>query len=224
MQMGEKKIQIDKNQILKEIFNWIVCIVIAIILALLIKYFLLTPTIVKQSSMFPTLKENQRLILSRVGRTFKQMPERGDIITFEAPSETHRTKDDTDLSNPVAIFTDTSDMSIIEKFNYYVLETTKTSYIKRVIGLPGEHVQIKEGKVFINGEELQEDYLQPGIVTDDLEGIFTDIIVSQDTVFAMGDNRNSSVDCRSFGCIPLDKIEGEVKLRFWPLNQFGFVD
>lgn len=224
MQMEEKKIQIDKNQILKEIFNWIVCIVIAIILALLIKYFLLTPTIVKQSSMFPTLKENQRLILSRVGRTFKQMPERGDIITFEAPSETHRTKDDTDLSNPVAIFTDTSDMSIIEKFNYYVLETTKTSYIKRVIGLPGEHVEIKEGKVFINGEELQEDYLQPGIVTDDLEGIFTDIIVPQDTVFAMGDNRNSSVDCRSFGCIPLDKIEGEVKLRFWPLNQFGFVD
>ena len=224
MQMEEKKIQIDKKQILKEIFNWIVCIVIAIILALLIKYFLLTPTIVKQSSMFPTLKENQRLILSRVGRTFKQMPERGDIITFEAPSETHRTKDDTDLSNPVAIFTDTSNMSIIEKFNYYVLETTKTSYIKRVIGLPGEHVQIKEGKVFINGEELQEDYLQPGIVTDDLEGIFTDIIVPQDTVFAMGDNRNSSVDCRSFGCIPLDKIEGEVKLRFWPLNQFGFVD
>lgn len=224
MQMEEKKIQIDKKQILKEIFNWIVCIVIAIILALLIKYFLLTPTIVKQSSMFPTLKENQRLILNRVGRTFKQMPERGDIITFEAPSETHRTKDDTDLSNPVAVFTDTSNMSIIEKFNYYVLETTKTSYIKRVIGLPGEHVQIKEGKVFINGEELQEDYLQPGIVTDDLEGIFTDIIVPQDTVFAMGDNRNSSVDCRSFGCIPLDKIEGEVKLRFWPLNQFGFVD
>ncbi len=224
MQMEEKKIQIDKKQILKEIFNWIVCIVIAIILALLIKYFLLTPTIVKQSSMFPTLKENQRLILSRVGRTFKQMPERGDIITFEAPSETYRTKDDTDLSNPVAIFTDTSNMSIIEKFNYYVLETTKTSYIKRVIGLPGEHVQIKEGKVFINGEELQEDYLQPGIVTDDLEGIFTDIVVPQDTVFAMGDNRNSSVDCRSFGCIPLDKIEGEVKLRFWPLNQFGFVD
>ena len=224
MQMEEKKIQIDRKQILKEIFNWIVCIVIAIILALLIKYFLLTPTIVKQSSMFPTLKENQRLILSRVGRTFKQMPERGDIITFEAPSETHRTEADTDLSNPVAIFTDTSNMSIIEKFNYYVLETTKTSFIKRVIGLPGEHVQIKEGKVFINGEELQEDYLQPGIVTDDLECIFSDIVVPQDTVFALGDNRNSSIDCRSFGCIPLDKIEGEVKLRFWPLNQFGFVD
>ena len=174
--------------------------------------------------MYPTLKEDQRLILNRVGRTFKQMPKRGDIITFEAPSVTYRTKDDTDLSNPIAIFTDTKDMSLKEKFDYNILETTKISYIKRVIGLPGDHVQIKEGKVFVNGEELQEDYLQPGIVTDDMEGIFSDIIVPENTVFAMGDNRNSSVDCRVFGCIPLDKIEGEVVIRFWPLNEFGFVD
>lgn len=224
MQVKQKRLQIDKKKIAKEILNWIICIVIAIVLALIIKYFLFTPTIVKQSSMYPTLKEDQRLILNRVGRTFKQMPKRGDIITFEAPSVTYRTKDDTDLSNPIAIFTDTKDMSLKEKFDYNILETTKISYIKRVIGLPGDHVQIKEGKVFVNGEELQEDYLQPGIVTDDKEGIFSDIIVPENTVFAMGDNRNSSVDCRVFGCIPLDKIEGEVVIRFWPLNEFGFVD
>lgn len=224
MQVKQKRLQIDKKKIAKEILNWIICIVIAIVLALIIKYFLFTPTIVKQSSMYPTLKEDQRLILNRVRRTFKQMPKRGDIITFEAPSVTYRTKDDTDLSNPIAIFTDTKDMSLKEKFDYNILETTKISYIKRVIGLPGDHVQIKEGKVFVNGEELQEDYLQPGIVTDDKEGIFSDIIVPENTVFAMGDNRNSSVDCRVFGCIPLDKIEGEVVIRFWPLNEFGFVD
>lgn len=224
MQVKQKRLQIDKKKIAKEILNWIICIVIAIVLALIIKYFLFTPTIVKQSSMYPTLKEDQRLILNRVGRTFKQMPKRGDIITFEAPSVTYRTKDDTDLSNPIAIFTDTKDMSLKEMFDYNILETTKISYIKRVIGLPGDHVQIKEGKVFVNGEELQEDYLQPGIVTDDMEGIFSDIIVPENTVFAMGDNRNSSVDCRVFGCIPLDKIEGEVVIRFWPLNEFGFVD
>ena len=224
MQVKQKRLQIDKKKIAKEILNWIICIVIAIVLALIIKYFLFTPTIVKQSSMYPTLKENQRLILNRVGRTFKQMPKRGDIITFEAPSVTYRTKDDTDLSNPIAIFTDTKDMSLKEKFDYNILETTKISYIKRVIGLPGDHVQIKEGKVFVNDEELQEDYLQPGIVTDDMEGIFSDIIVPENTVFAMGDNRNSSVDCRVFGCIPLDKIEGEVVIRFWPLNEFGFID
>lgn len=224
MQVKQKRLQIDKKKIAKEILNWIICIVIAIVLALIIKYFLFTPTIVKQSSMYPTLKENQRLILNRVGRTFKQMPKRGDIITFEAPSVTYRTKEDTDLSNPIAIFTDTKDMSLKEKFDYNILETTKISYIKRVIGLPGDHVQIKEGKVFVNDEELQEDYLQPGIVTDDMEGIFSDIIVPENTVFAMGDNRNSSVDCRVFGCIPLDKIEGEVVIRFWPLNEFGFID
>ena len=216
--------QISRNKkIIKEIGGWIICIVIAIILALLIKYFILTPTVVKQESMYPTLKENQRLILNRLGRTFKQMPKRGDIITFEAPTVTYRTEEDTDISNPVAIYED-EERNIFESFSYNVLEIGKTSYIKRVIGLPGDHVQIRNGKVYINEEELEEDYLQPGIITDDAEGMFSDIIVPENTVFAMGDNRNSSVDCRAFGCIPLERIEGKVLIRFWPLNEFGKVE
>ena len=216
--------QISRNKkIIKEIGGWIICIVIAIILALLIKYFILTPTVVKQESMYPTLKENQRLILNRLGRTFKHMPERGDIITFEAPTVTYRTEEDTDISNPVAIYED-EEINIFESFSYIVLEIGKTSYIKRVIGLPGDHVQIRNGKVYINEEELEEDYLQPGIITDDAEGMFSDIIVPENTVFAMGDNRNSSVDCRAFGCIPLERIEGKVLIRFWPLNEFGKVE
>lgn len=216
--------QISRNKkIIKEIGGWIICIVIAVILALLIKYFILTPTVVKQESMYPTLEENQRLILNRLGRTFKQMPKRGDIITFEAPTVTYRTEEDTDISNPVAIYED-EERNIFENFSYNVLEIGKTSYIKRVIGLPGDHVQIKNGKVYINEEELEEDYLQPGIITDDAEGIFYDIIVPENTVFAMGDNRNSSVDCRAFGCIPLERIEGKVLIRFWPLNEFGKIE
>ncbi len=216
--------QISRNKkIIKEIGGWIICIVIAVILALLIKYFILTPTVVKQESMYPTLEENQRLILNRLGRTFKQMPKRGDIITFEAPTVTYRTEEDTDISNPVAIYED-EERNIFENFSYNVLEIGKTSYIKRVIGLPGDHVQIKNGKVYINEEELEEDHLQPGIITDDAEGIFYDIIVPENTVFAMGDNRNSSVDCRAFGCIPLERIEGKVLIRFWPLNEFGKVE
>lgn len=216
--------QISRNKkIIKEIGGWIICIVIAVILALLIKYFILTPTVVKQESMYPTLEENQRLILNRLGRTFKQMPKRGDIITFEAPTVTYRTEEDTDISNPVAIYED-EERNIFESFSYNVLEIGKTSYIKRVIGLPGDHVQIKNGKVYINEEELKEDYLQSGIITDDAEGMFSDIIVPENTVFAMGDNRNSSVDCRAFGCIPLERIEGKVLIRFWPLNEFGKVE
>ena len=206
----------------KDIIEWIVCILIAFVLALLIRYFIGTPTIVKQSSMYPTLVQNQRLILNRWQRTTKQMPERGDIITFEAPSDVQVSADDFD-NNVIARY-ENEPTNIFGKFVYYVLEINKESYIKRVIGLPGDHVQIKDGKVYINNEELDEPYLQDGVTTNMGTGIFSDLVVPENCVFAMGDNRDHSADCRAFGCIPLDKIEGTVWIRFWPLNLFGEVE
>ena len=88
---------------LREIIEWLVCIIVAVVLALVVRYYIGTPTIVQQRSMFPTLKENERLWLNRWGRTTKKLPEKGDIITFEAPSVTKVTKEDIDLNNPVAI-------------------------------------------------------------------------------------------------------------------------
>ena len=149
----------------KEILEWGYCILIALALAMLFRFFIGTPTIVKQESMFPTLIQDERLWLNRWGRTTKKMPDRGDIITFEAPSVTKVTADKIDLSNPVAIYNN-QPQSAFKKFTYYVLENGKKSYIKRVIGLPGEHIEIKDGEVYINDEKLQEDYLQDGIVTD----------------------------------------------------------
>lgn len=205
----------------KDILEWIFCIVIAVVLALFVRYFIGTPTIVKQPSMFPTLKENQRLILSRVGRTMKKLPERGDIITFEAPSEIYTTEENYNSSYPVATYN--NNHSGVGKFVYNFLEIGKISYIKRVIALPGEHVEIKDGGVYINGSKLEENYLQPGVVTDSLGGVYTDFVVPENCVFAMGDNRPQSTDCRRFGCIPLEKIEGKVTIRFWPLNKFGTI-
>ena len=206
----------------KDILEWIVCILIAFVLALLIRYFIGTPTIVKQSSMYPTLVQNQRLILNRWSRTTKQMPERGDIITFEAPSETYVSADEFD-NNVIARYNN-EPTNWFSKFVYYVLEINKESYIKRVIGLPGDHVQIKDGKVYINNEELDEPYLQDNVTTNMGNGIFSVLVVPENCVFAMGDNRDHSTDCRSFGCIPLEKIEGTVWIRFWPLNLFGKVE
>ena len=206
----------------KDILEWIVCILIAFVLALLIRYFIGTPTIVKQSSMYPTLVQNQRLILNRWSRTTKQMPERGDIITFEAPSDVQVFEDEFD-NNVIARY-DNEPTNWFSKFVYYVLEINKESYIKRVIGLPGDHVQIKDGKVYINNEELDEPYLQDNVTTNMGNGIFSDLVVPENCVFAMGDNRDHSTDCRSFGCIPLEKIEGTVWIRFWPLNLFGKVE
>lgn len=76
--------------------------------------------------------------------------------------------------------------------------------------------------VYINGQELEESYLQPGVETK-AEGI-NDFIVPEGYVFAMGDNRSKSTDCRAFGCIPLEKIESKVWIRFWPFDVFGTVE
>lgn len=206
----------------KNMIEWIECIVIAIVLAILIRYFIGTPTIVKKRSMYPTLKQDERLILSRWGRTTKKMPERGDIITFEAPSKMALSAEKVDFNNPVAVY-ENQPKNIFSKFTYYVLEWGKQSFIKRVIGLPGEHIKIEDGKVYINGEEYKEDYLQEDVKTT-ASGVFTDFVVPENYVFAMGDNRAESTDCRSFGCIPLEKIEGRVVLRFFPFNRFGKVE
>ena len=215
------------NSNIKEIMEWIICIIIAVILALIVRYYIGTPTIVQQTSMYPTLKPNERLWLNRLGRTTNKMPQRGDIITFEAPSQIKIEKEDIDYDNAVAKY-ENEPKSILGKFTYHVLELNKKSYIKRVIALPGEYVEIKEGSVYINGEKLEENYLQDGVITDMMNGskdqnYFTDFSVPENCVFAMGDNRTGSTDCRAFGCIPLEKIEGKVLFRFWPLNKFGGV-
>ncbi len=205
----------------KNILEWIECIVIAVILALLIRYFVGTPTVVQHQSMYPTLKPNERLVLNRLTRTFNKTPERGDIITFEVPTIVSVSEESANLNNPVATYA-SEPTNIFSKFTYYVLEWGKTSYIKRVIGLPGEHVEIKDGGVYINGEKLDESaYLSNTVVTDSMGGSFTDFVVPEGYIFAMGDNRTKSVDCRRFGCIPINKIEGKAEIRFWPLNKFG---
>ena len=211
------------NPKIKEVLEWVYCIIIAIILALLFRYFIGTPTIVKQKSMYPTLEQNQRLWLNRWTRTTKTLPERGEIITFEAPTKKSFTSSEIESEQPIAVYED-EPSNIFGKFTKYVLEIGKESYIKRVIALPGEHVEIKDGKVYINGEELEEPYLQDGVVTDIIGVGFSDFVVPENTVFAMGDNRPHSTDCRVFGCIPLEKIESTVAIRIWPLNLWGKVD
>ena len=213
----------EKKAKIKDIIEWIYCIIIAVVLALLVKYFLGTPTIVKQTSMVPTFQPNDRLILNRLYRTLKTTPQRGDIITFEAPTVSNSAGEKVDLENPVAKYTNKTN-GLVSKFFYNVVEITKRSYIKRVIGLPGDHVEIKDGSVYINGEKLEEDYLSSDVKTESVNGgQYLDIIVPEKTVFVMGDNRPDSIDSRKFGCIPYEKIEGKIVLRFWPLNKFGTV-
>ncbi len=208
------------NEELKNILEWIVCIIIAVILGLWIRYYIMTPTQVKSVSMEPTLVQGQRLILNRTIRLSKKLPERGDIITFEAPTQEYLTESDLKES-PIARYEEVS--GGFDKFVHNVLEIGKISYIKRVIALPGEHVKIQDGKVYINGEELEEDYLSDSVKTYSEGGVLVDFTVPDGAVFAMGDNRENSHDCRAFGCIPQEKIESIVLFRFWPFDKFGKV-
>ena len=212
----------EKN-ILREILEWGLCIIIAILLALLIRYYVEIPTVVQQPSMYPTLLQGERLILNKWNRTVNGEIKRGDIITFESPSETFIPVYDADIQNPIAIYNQEPE-GLFNKFTYYVLEINKKSFIKRVIGVEGDHVKIADGKVYINGKELEESYLQDGVITTALDGAFTELIVPKGTVFVMGDNREHSTDSRRFGCIPLEKVESKVLIRFWPLDRFGKVE
>lgn len=212
----------EENSKSKEIFEWIVCILIALIIVVLIKAFVGFPTVVSGASMDSTLKDKQRLWVSRIGIEIHKYPKRGDIITFEAPSTTYVTKASYNSDDVTAEYKNDS-KGIGEKIKSSIDIFGETSFIKRVIGLPGDHVEIKNKSVYLNGQALEEKYLDAGTVTDSAEGFFLDVVVPDGYVYVLGDNREVSGDSRRFGCIPIDKIEGKAVFRFWPLNKLGKV-
>ena len=215
----DKKDESVGKTILRELSEWVVCIVIAFFLAVFIKYFVFTPTLVMQNSMYPTIFDGERVFVNRLVRTFKIQVNRGDIITLEAPSGP--------ISGDKVVAT-YYDPTGVKWFTHQVLEIGKISYIKRVIGVAGDRVKIEDGKVYINGSLLDESsYLPDGTETyinDTFRHIKSEFVVPEGYVFAMGDNRSYSRDCRELGCIPVEKIEGAVVGRIWPLNRFGAIE
>ena len=91
--------------------------------------------------------------------------------------------------------------------------------IKRVIGLPGDTVESHDNVVYVNGAKMVEPYLDPGITTSN----FGPVVVPEDQVFVMGDNRNESYDSRNFGTIEEDRIVGRAFVLFWPVNRVGWL-
>ncbi len=166
----------------KEAWEWIQAFIIAVILALLIRFFVFSPFNVSGPSMSSTLHDGDLVIVNKLITRIKA-PERGDIIVFHA--------------------------------------TEDKDYIKRVIALPGETVSAQNNQVRINGESLDEPYIDAGNRTDD----FSPVRVPEGHVFVMGDNRRDSTDSRSstLGPVPIDKIVGRADLVFWPLKDFRFL-
>lgn len=103
------------------------------------------------------------------------------------------------------------------------LSTHTRPIIKRVIGVEGDHVQIRDGKVFVNGEELKEDYIN-GDFTYEVNEEYSDVTVEKGYIYVLGDNRerNMSIDSRTIGTESLEYVTGKAFLRFFPFNGFRF--
>ena len=95
-------------------------------------------------------------------------------------------------------------------------------YIKRIVGLPGETVEIRDGGVFIDGELLDEPYIEAGI-TECTGPYCGPITIPDGQIWVMGDNRRNSSDSRVFGPVDINSVQGETWITYWPLSEFGLV-
>jgi signal peptidase I len=210
----------SNEKIKKEIIEWIFCFIVAYVIYLLLNYFIGTVSGVKQVSMKPTANEGEKVLIQRTIFNTKEL-KHGDIITFIAPSQNINkvVLEDKVLEGTDAIANYDEHLGI-EAFTFNFIGIGKKSYIKRVIGIAGDHIVIDEnGTVTRNDEVLDEPYLKDG--TTSRNGAYINVIVPEGTVFAMGDNRLQSMDSRSFGCIPISYVDGYVISRVWPLNKIG---
>lgn len=99
-------------------------------------------------------------------------------------------------------------------------DETKDIYIKRIIGLPGDRVEIKNGEVYVNSEKLDEKYLKSGMYTAAEQNQYNNLTVPENCLYVLGDNRTVSEDSRYIGPIPIENIRGHAVLRVYPFNDF----
>lgn len=180
-----------------------ILILVALVVAIVIKTFFFQAFYIPSGSMIPTLEINDRVLVNKLSYQFGAI-ERGDILVFDSPEAI-----DVERSFPARVL-----RSIGEATG---LTSPDTVLIKRVIALPGETVSVLDNQVYVNGRPIAEPYLPDGMTMRDFE----EVTVPADHVFMMGDNRNQSRDSRVFGPIPREDIVGRAFVTVWPPGAWG---
>ena len=174
---------------LRSAVEWGVVVVGALLVAFVVKTFLFQAFYIPSESMEPTLDVGDRVLVNKLSDDAHDV-NRGDLVVFERPA-----------SDPAFGPSATEDL------------------IKRVVGLPGETIEARDGVVYIDGRRLVEPYLTDGVPTDNLPAQE----VPEGHVFVMGDNRTNSEDSRVFGAIDQSLIVGRAFVRVWPLDDLSLL-
>lgn len=186
-----------------------VLVVVAVVIAILINTYLAQVFYIPSASMEPQLHVNDRVVVSKLAYHLHP-PRRGDIVVFAAPPGEQRAHSSS--ANPIGRTFQAIGRTL-------GVSESKTELIKRVIGLPGDTVQGRDGHVYIGGLLLTEPYLPPSAVTDD----FGPVTVPAGELWVMGDNRTNSSDSRVFGPIPVSTVVGRAVWRIWPIDHLSYL-
>ena len=181
-----------------------ILVVIALVVAVLIKTFLVQAFFIPSASMEDTLLINDRVMVNKLAYSFGDI-ERGHIIVFDDP---RREDGGSTESIPARVV-----RNLAESIG---LSTPQSEFIKRVIAVGGDTIEIDRGVVILNGQPLDEPYVHP----DSAMPRFEPITIPPDHVFVMGDNRDVSQDSRVFGPIPHDEVVGRAFVLIWPPSRW----
>jgi len=197
----------------RSVVELVVIIAVALGLALAIQAFIVKPYEIPSGSMLPTLHLGQRILVDRVGTHFSS-PKVGDIYVFHPPaSET--------CANP-GEGQNGDGQDARRACDVVQSQESSQTYVKRVVGLPGDHLSIRDGHVFRNGKRESDSYTIPcdGSGECDFPGTIT---IPPGDYYMMGDNRPDSLDSRFWGPVPKAWIIGEAFMTYWPPDRIGFL-
>jgi len=191
----------------RELFSWIMTILFALSIIFVINTEIFAMVQVEQQSMESTLFPGERLLVNRLGWQTAG-PHRGEIVIFLPERE-------------VGTFWEGVSLFIDDYKSIFDRSAAPRRYVKRVIGLPGDEIDIRDGMVYINGAELEEDYVKGLTYSADCN---FPTIVPEGHLFVLGDNREVSRDSRAFGTIKQESVIGEAFFRMMPLTRVGFLN